>query len=482
MIKLLWRFSLLVLLAVFFTWLANRPGSVTVQWLGYEIMVSFVAGVAALLLAMVVLWFLWSLVHRVWRSPASARSYLRSRKNRKAYESLSRGIIAAGAGDAQAAARHAAIAGNGLADEPLVNVLAAQAAQLRGDRNAVRRIFDEMAKTPETEALGLRGLFAEARQNGDTKAAMEYAERALRINPRLAWASTAALQLQTLRKDWGNAAITLQQQTKSGVLSAAEGTWKQAYMLTAQALALEASEPMASLSLALKAHKLDPALVPAALVAARCHASQNNPRKAAKVIKETWALSPHPDLAEVMSRISPSDNAEQRYDRLRDLTGSAPRDLEPAFALARAALEARRFDVARTLLEPHSHDRPQARICAVMAEVEEAAGDAGRAREWLSRAIRAPRDPMWVSDGVASPRWVAVSPVTGEIVPCQWKTPFDMPDQQRLAKPEKPDALPHIAAATPPEKPVMVEHHRPPDDPGPDPGDGPATKSLATDG
>ena len=53
---------------------------------------------------------------------------------------------------------------------PLVNVLAAQAAQLKGDRAQVKRIFEEMTKSPDTEALGLRGLFSEARQAGDDPA------------------------------------------------------------------------------------------------------------------------------------------------------------------------------------------------------------------------------------------------------------------------------------------------------------------------
>ena len=45
MIKLLWRFSLLVLAALFFTWLADRPGTVTIQWMGREIeMAKSVAG------------------------------------------------------------------------------------------------------------------------------------------------------------------------------------------------------------------------------------------------------------------------------------------------------------------------------------------------------------------------------------------------------------------------------------------------------
>jgi HemY protein len=210
MIKLLWRFGLLVVAALFFTWLADRPGTVTIQWLGREIQMAFVLAVAFAVLAAILLWFAWNLTRKIWRSPSTVREQWRFRKSRKGYESLSRGIIAAGAGDGIAAAKHASIAGNALADEPLVNVLAAQAAQLKGDHHAVKRIFEEMTRSPETEALGLRGLFSEARQNGDVTSAMAHAERALRLNPRLAWASSAVLQLQSLRKDWSNAAITLQ--------------------------------------------------------------------------------------------------------------------------------------------------------------------------------------------------------------------------------------------------------------------------------
>jgi HemY protein len=464
MIKLLWRFGLLVVAAVFFTWLADRPGTVTIQWMGREIQMAFVVAVAIAAIALALLWFLWNFTRKIWRSPDSARNYWRGRKNRKGYESLSRGIIAAGAGDAIAAAKHASIAGNALADEPLVNVLAAQAAQLKGDRPAVKRIFEEMTKSPETEALGLRGLFSEARQAGDVSTAMGHAERALRLNPRLAWASSAVLQLQSLRKDWSNAAITVQQQVKSGLMPGDEGNRKQAAMLAAHALALEDSDSVTALTLALKAHKLDASLVPATLVAARVYASQNNPRKASKIIRETWALTPHPDLAEVMAHSKPGDGPEPRFERVRDLVKNTKDSLEDAYALARAAAAAQRWDVARKTLEPFLADQPQARICALMADIEEATGDKGKTREWLARAIGAPRDPMWVSDGVASHRWVPVSPVSGEIVPCQWKAPFEM-----LAS-EKPFAatvnLPSSEAVVKIEKPKMAELLRPPDDPG----------------
>jgi HemY protein len=470
MIKLLWRLGLLLAAVLFFTWLADRPGGVTITWLDREIEMTLVAAFALGLALLVALWFVLGLMRRLLRSPAATRRYLRGRKNRKAYESLSRGIIAAGAGDAAAAAKHAAIAGNGLMDEPLVNVLAAQAAQLKGDRAAVKRIFEEMTKSKETEVLGLRGLFAEARAQGDIAAATRHAERAQKLNPGLGWASTAMLQLASQRKDWVAAGDLLQQQVRQGALTRQEGEAKQAAVLASHALANEDSDREAALASALKAHKLDPSLVPAALVAARIFIAQGNKRKAAKALRETWGRFPHPDLAEVMAHLVPGEGPEARFERVRDLVKTNDASTEAQYALARAAVAAGRHDVARQALENSLIREPEARVCALMADIEEAQGDKGRAREWLSRAIIAPRDPLWVADGVASLRWTAVSPISGEIIRCQWKAPYEaigaaMPFATEAVKPELP---PTIRPLESPKAADVAQLPRPPDDPGPD--------------
>lgn len=474
MIRLLWRFALLILLVVLFTWLADRPGRISIIWLGREINTSVVAAAATLLVGLALLAFLWTLVVRIFRSPATTRRFFRDRKSRKGYESLSRGIIAAGAGDIQGASRHAAVAGKALPDEPLVNVLAAQAAQLKGDRQAVRRIFEDMVKSPETEALGLRGLFTEARQAGNIAEARLHAERALRGNPRLGWASSAMLQLQSLGKDWTAAIETLRQQAKSGLIPAAESDRKQSALLTAQALEWEEQRPSEALESALRAHRLDASLVPAAVVAARLHIRNGAARKAAKVLRATWEKSPHPDIAEVMSHLKPGDTPEARYERVQDLVRQAPASLEGDVALARAAVAAQRWEAARKVLAPHLDGRPQARICALMADIEEGLGNKGGAREWMGRALAAPRDPMWVSDGVAGLRWTPLSPLTGDIAPSVWKEPYDMlPEAAPPAKaePTAPAALPAKASAAVTAtaqdiKPILLPPL--PDDPGPE--------------
>jgi HemY protein len=77
------------------------------------------------------------------------------------------------------------------------------------------------------------------------------------------------------------------------------------------------------------------------------------------------------------------------------------------------------------------------RVCTLMARIEgEEHNDAGRVREWLARAVNAPRDPAWTADGIVSDRWAAISPVTGALDAFQWKVPVesvDKGDQELLA-------------------------------------------------
>jgi HemY protein len=447
MFKLLWRLCLLVLLALGFAWLADRPGSVTIRWLGREIEMSVVVAVVVALLALATVLFCWNVLRRLWRSPTAARDFWRFRKQRKGYEALSKGIIAAGAGDALAAAKFAATAGNALSEEPLVNVLAAQAAQLNGDKQDVRRVFEEMANSPATEVFGLRGLFVEARNSGDLVAALKHAEKALALNPRLPWASTAVLQVQTARKSWEAAALTLDQQGRNGLLAKDVAAKRRAAMLTAEALALESKDAARAMDLATKALDLDGALVPAAAVVARNHIASASTRRAMKVLRNTWAVAPHPELAELILKADASGSADAGFERVRDTVGSAADNIENAVAIAHAAIAAKRFEVAREALEPYSANQPQTRVCALMAQIEDAGNDKGRVKEWLARALHAPRDPMWVSDGVANTRWVALSPVTGEIVPSEWKIPYEAPQGSISFMPESMSEKPLLEAS-----------------------------------
>jgi len=174
----------------------------------------------------------------------------------------------------------------------------------------------------------------------------------------------------------------------------------------------------------LEAVKLAPTLVPAAALAGRFLAEAGEQRKAGRIIEAAWVWNPHPDLAEGYAHLRPGDSARERLARIEALAAKAPGNVEAALAVARAALDAQEFAIARSALAPLSVG-PTRRVAALMAELEERQhGDTGRAREWMTRAMHARRDPAWTADGFVSDHWMPVSPVSGRLDAFEWKDPL----------------------------------------------------------
>ena len=163
--------------------------------------------ILALLLGAVLL--AWSMLRWLWSSPAAVGRFFNRRRQKRGLDALSSGMIAVGAGDRALALRYAGQARKALPNEPLTHLLRAQAAQLTGDRATSRRIFEAMLASPDTEQLGLRGLFLEAQREGEQEAARQFAERALKLNPKLAWPVEALFDMQCRAEDWQGALDTL---------------------------------------------------------------------------------------------------------------------------------------------------------------------------------------------------------------------------------------------------------------------------------
>ena len=95
-------------------------------------------------------------------------------------------------------------------------------------------------------------------------------------------------------------------------------------------------------------------------------------------------------------------------------------------AIAHAALAAGELKEAREAAEAVLRTAPRESAYLLLADIEEAqTGDQGRVRQWLSRAVKAPRDPAWTADGYVSERWAPASPVTGRLNAFEWKVPVE---------------------------------------------------------
>ncbi len=432
MIRLLLLLLAVAVLAIGFAWVADNPGALTLNWIGYEINTSVFFAIVVLVALAVFAFLLWVLLRSMISTPAVIAQYFKKRRQVRGLEALSSGLIAVGSGDRALASKYSELARKSLPNEPLTALLRAQTAQLMGNRATARRIYEGMLGAPDTAVLGLRGLFLEAEQEREFEAAYQFAERAMRLDPKLSWAVTALFEFQCKNSNWEEALRTLEIGRQQGHFNRRESLRRRAVLLTAQAKEAEEGNIDKALELASEAHKLAPELVPAAEIYGRLLASKGNTHRAAKIVAKTWRLSPHPDLAQVYAFARPGDSPRDRLKRVQSLASTTPHNREGQIAIAAAAVEARDWDEARTALKPLIDNHPSARICILMARVEGGQhGDKGRVREWLARALKAPRDPVWTVDGYVSDRWQPVSPISGVLDAFDWKVPVEALERDR---------------------------------------------------
>jgi HemY protein len=277
--------------------------------------------------------------------------------------------------------------------------------------------------------------------------------------------------------------MALVEQAASRRLISKEAARKQrAVLLTADAMDKSGGEPDAAFRAAQEAARLDPTLPPAAAFLGRKTSEKGDYSRASKVLEAAWSAEPHPDVADAYLDVRLGDSAMDRLKRARALLRLKPAHPESRLTLARAAIDAREFGVARENLETLVLEAPTVRACVLMAELEEQnGGNLGLVREWLARASRAPRDKAWVAEGKVSETWLPVSP-SGKVGGYAWMTPPQAPGSMLIEEmTRKPAAMPPPVAAvatsaevieiTPPAvvAPIAAAELAPaPDDPGAD--------------
>ena len=381
-----WILILLVLGVIAFGagWLADNPGTVTLDWLGYNISQS----VALLIFEILVLIAVAVVLYRIWRSivrsPGSIKSWRNERRQRQGYEAMSRGFVAVAAGDGETAIRHARKAEAMIDDRPLTMLLSAQAAQLQGDDKAAEKFFTAMLDRPSMEFLGVRGLLGQALKREDWQEALRLARRGHRLNPKSEWVTKTLYELQTKTGEWSGATETLEESVKRKLIPAGELQQRRAELLHNSSLEASGAEAMTAEK---KAFKADPSYTPAAVRYSRLLVAEGNQRKAVSVIEQAWQSNPDTELAEIYYLARGSEDASQRLEAAKRLANQNPNHAESRINVAKAALEAQQWGEARAILEPLAGHDASPRVCRLMAELEEGEhGDLAKARTWLMRA------------------------------------------------------------------------------------------------
>jgi HemY protein len=317
--------------------------------------------------------------------------------------------------------------------------------------------------------LGLRGLYLEAERLGDHRAARHYAGRAADVAPQLAWAAESTLGEKIAQGDWDGALKLVDAQKSTRQADRDATARRRCVLLTAKATALMDTDPTAARNAALEANRLRPDFAPAAVAAARALFRNNDTRKGAKILETAWKAEPHPEIADLYTHARHGDAVNDRLARARKLQSIKQNHAESSLAVARGELEAGHHAEARAAAQAAIRMRPTEGAWLLLADIEEAeTGDIGKVRELLGRAVRAPRDPAWVADGVETDTWAPVSPVTGRLDAFEWRVPVERlgkiiddrepetareltaPAEDAPAAPPPASAAPVAAATAPP--------------------------------
>lgn len=443
MIRALWFFLKLAALVAAAVWLANHPGHVTFVWQGYEVSTSMAVVVLSLILIVIVSVALYSLWRALVGVPGSLSLAHLSRRQRKGYMALTQGLMAVAAGDASAARKLAHKAEYLLKEPSLTLLLQAQAAQLAGDENGASRYYAQMLERPEMSVLGLRGLITQAVSRGDEAHALTLARRAQLLQPKADWVLTTLTDLEARTGHWQQALDALVRAARSGAIAPDKARRQRCILL------LGLAEHQAGRNLfedastsARKAHELMPGFVPAALAYARYLLEIDRAKLAGKTIERVWRVNPHPELIELYLKAAGSElnplAIMKRLERLASFNPDAP---ESRLMLARAALKAQLWGIAKEQLSKAQGKATDRRVFDLLAELAtQEAHDTATARMWEMKAAEAPAPAQWQCTvcSRATENWSARCRHCGTLGEIDWRLPGPQTQPNLLIQEEKP--------------------------------------------
>jgi len=423
-IRLAYWIVISLLITAGIAWLASLPGTLTVELLGMRLQPRLGVAAFVILGAIIVIILLWGLVRRIIAAPYYLARRSRERRKDLAFTALSDGFIALQAGDAAKARLLAREARANLPQNAAAQLLEARADLALGDMHSAREHYRALITNKKTALAALSGLYDQARAQGRTEAALTFAQKATEIAPYAPWANEAVFEDLTRKGLWAEAAEMVAAEPAVTREERMRKRRRQAVVATARAQLAESTDQLAALDHALAALKLVADFVPAALIAARIYINRGDSRKAMSLLRRVWRATSHPDIALLFANAVPGTSAVDRLRRMRELVDTPPQNRPAAMVLARAAIDAYDWDTARTALAAYASANPSQSVCLMMAEIEEGqSADQGKAREWVNRAVRAPRDPVWTADGITAEEWEPVSPVTGKLDAFEWRVP-----------------------------------------------------------
>jgi len=380
--------------------LIGDAGRASIVWLGWRADMTAAVGVLIVLIGALAATILWQTLLWVLAAPRRAERGRAESRRRQANEALTRGFLAAAAGDGPEARRLAQKAADLAEETPgLVRVLAAQAAEASGDAAAVKAAYTAMLGFPEMRLAGHKGLMQLAVAQGERETALKHAQEAFGETRSARWAWRALLEARLEAADWSAGLDLVKNALDRKIVPPVVAERARAALLAALAAQLEhAPEPKArgqALDAAVEAAKLQPGFAPGVVMAARLLAADNKTGRASATLENAWKASPHPALWLAYRDLRTDETPRERAQRLLVLAAQNPTHRESRILYVEQALVAGDIAGARDAVKALEGQPVTARIAGLKARVAFAGGQPDEARLWMAQGMNAPQEPDW---------------------------------------------------------------------------------------
>ncbi len=394
-------------------WVIDNDTTLTLATPNQTVELSFALAVVLLLAAgLVTLWVVNFLAWLIALPGLRSKAQL-TRLQRQGQGLLVEGFLAVANGDGERAKALSQRISKLAPASPATLLLAAQAAELNDDANALQRHSHAMVNHPESEVVGLRFLMQQARRGGNPQLAASYAERIQQRQPKNGSLAALLVQLYLEAGAWkrARAAIRQAQELKALAASAAERQMMAAYLAEANDLHRQGRSKDA-LPLAREAQRREPNSVAAVQLLADIEQKRGNTHSAEALLRKTWARNPHPVLAQQYLQFQANRDPQSLLASVERLVKGNPRHPESAVLLARAALDAGQPGRARKALQGalRAGGAPRTDLNRLMLEVERADSSAPKTLEyWVQRTLEAATEVAGDGDTDGQDQWAALS-------------------------------------------------------------------------
>jgi len=380
--------SLLIVVAIS---LNGDPGVASLTWLGWRVDSTAAAAVLLIGFSALLASVFWRVLAWLVEAPRRAAQAAAATRRRQGAEALTRGFLAAAAGDGPEARRFAQRAAD-LSDETpqLVRILAAQAAESAGDATAAHAAYSAMLGFPEMRLAAHRGLMQTALRNGDEAAALRHAQDAYELAHTAPWAWRALLAARLEAAEWAQALTLVGGALERKIVSPLIAERARAALQTVSAAALGSGQQ--AVDLAQTAARARPDFTPATVICARLLTADGRGARAIPLIEAAWKARPHPALWLAWRDLRTDEAPKERAARLMSLAALNPDGLESRILRAEAALIAGESPPANLGLE---NEMVTQRLAGLMARIANSHGATDEARAWIARGAGAPVEPDW---------------------------------------------------------------------------------------